>query len=37
MWVLNMVSLYEKENFRVYEILILKRAFGPKREELTGG
>jgi hypothetical protein len=33
----TMVSLYEKEKIRLYEIIIIKSAFRPQRKELTGG
>jgi hypothetical protein len=34
---LNMAPFMGRKTLRVYEFLILKRAYGLKREELTGG
>jgi hypothetical protein len=35
-WVRNLVSIIEQHRRRVYENRVLRRIFGPKRDEVTG-
>jgi hypothetical protein len=35
-WVCNLVAHNEKNRLRVFENIVLRRIFGPKREEVTG-
>ena len=36
MWVWNLVVLREERKLRVFEYMVLRRIFGPRRDEVTG-